>query len=157
MEDRANRINVLWDKGRNMYAALFRELDDVRRDVGDEKLGDWCFHEARISLCFILDAAKLLEKLDAKRERDALARAKAFEQERRRAERAKPRDNENDNATKLENVRLRARVAELEEQIARDNETKPETKGNIGRPCKGDRPMTAYERLKAFRARQRAH
>jgi hypothetical protein len=76
------------------------------------------------------------------------------------AERAKHNDNENDNATKLENARLRARVAELEEKLARANETanetKPITKGNIGRPCKGDRPMTGYERVKAFRERQRA-
>jgi hypothetical protein len=70
---------------------------------------------------------------------------------------AKHHDNETDNATKLENARLRARVAELEKQLARANETKPLTKGNVGRPCKGDRPMTGYERLKAYRARQRAN
>jgi hypothetical protein len=76
------------------------------------------------------------------------------------APRAKHNDNENDNATKLENARLRARVAELEEQLALANETANETKhvtkGRVGRPCKGDRPMTGYERLKAWRARVRS-
>jgi hypothetical protein len=56
--------------------------------------------------------------------------------------------------------RLRARVAELEAILAaRDNEmkrngeAKPKNKG--GRPCHGDRPMTGYERLKAWRERRR--
>jgi hypothetical protein len=66
-----------------------------------------------------------------------------------RAERAKHHDNETNNVVRLEDARPRGR--------APDNETKPITKGKGGRPCKGDRPMTGYERLKAYRARQRAN
>ena len=69
---------------------------------------------------------------------------------------AKRHDNENDNATKLENAKLRARVAELEGQLARANKTITKSNGR-GRLCKGDRPMTGYERLKAWRERQRAN
>jgi hypothetical protein len=35
------------------------------------------------------------------------------------------------------------------------NETKPITKNKGGRPCNGVRPMTGYERLKAYRERKR--
>lgn len=90
----------------------------------------------------------------------------------------------NDNALKLDNERLRAHVAALEqhiEDIEGDNveltgeiakleaqlaatkrnetklngETKPETKSKGGRPPIGVVAMTANERLRAFRARQR--
>jgi hypothetical protein len=157
-------MRVLWDKGRNMYAAFFLEIEDALREVGGDNFAHWCLWELEIGLMSIRNATGLLQKIDAKKILDATARARLHERykkdiEKTRAERAKRNDNENDNATKLENAKLRARVAELEEQLARANETanetKPITKGNGGRPCKGDRPMTGYERLKAFRARQR--
>jgi hypothetical protein len=74
---------------------------------------------------------------------------------------AKQHDNKTaDNAANLEIASLRARVAELEAQLAaRANDTKPngeaKPKNKGGRPCLGDRPMSGYERLKAWRVRQR--
>src|ERR1700730_8849449 len=149
--DRINRMRTLWKKGRNMYASFFTELGEVRKEIGDEALAHWCAAELYIGLSVINDSAKLLLKGDAQRVRDDLARAKAAEKAS-----AKPRDNKTHN----ENVILRARVAELEAQLAahdnemkRNGEAQPKNKG--GRPCLGDRPMTGYQRLKAWRQRQR--
>lgn len=149
-------MRTLWKKGRNMYASFFAELGEVRQEIGDEALPHWCMTELHIGISVCHDCAKLLRGADEKRARDDLKRAKAAEKERHH-------DNKTDNAT-IELGQLRARIAELEEQLAaRDNETKlnqsdNETKRNKGgRPCNGERPMTGYERLKAYRARQRSH
>jgi hypothetical protein len=90
MDDRVERLRVLWNKGRNMYAAFFSELDAVRHDVGDENLSDWCFNELHISLSIISDMASLLKKPDADHVRMELAKAR-LAQQRARSEQARLR------------------------------------------------------------------
>jgi hypothetical protein len=77
MDDRAEKLRVLWKKARNMYASFFTELDAVRHEIGDDKLADWCFEELHMSLSIISSTASLLRKVDADRVRTDLADAQA--------------------------------------------------------------------------------
>jgi hypothetical protein len=77
MDDRAEKLRVLWKKARNMYASFFTELDAVRHEIGDDKLADWCFEELHMSLSIISSTASLLRKVDADRVRSDLADAQA--------------------------------------------------------------------------------
>jgi hypothetical protein len=198
--DTAHRLRTEWKKARNMFAAFFTELAEVRKEIGDEALDEWVKKNLFTDgLQTVRNAAYLLGGTDAKREQDWLKRGIAAARSAKREAKATPAHHDNKTETKQDNTRarraehivppplprtkeemlarrktgradnetiaLRARVAELEQQLAatHDNETvkrngeaKPVAKRKGGRPCNGERPMTGYERLKAFRERQRA-
>jgi hypothetical protein len=73
--ERASKLRVLWNKGRNMYSAFYSELNEARREIGDEQFANWCFTELRISLSILNEAARLLKSADAGVVRTELARA----------------------------------------------------------------------------------
>jgi hypothetical protein len=97
--DRAARLRVLWNRGRQIYTSFFSELGQTRAEIGDEQIGDWCFYELQISLSNCNRIAGILKDADARREKDDLAIAheqerkqkrerRALEKQRREAERA---------------------------------------------------------------------
>jgi hypothetical protein len=100
MEDRVHRMRTLQKKGRNMYAAFFAELSEVRKEIGGEELQQWCFRELHISLSFILDWSKLLLKDDERRVRAEFARAKEAEKAAKLKIRAAAVDNKTDNSAR---------------------------------------------------------
>jgi flagellar biosynthesis GTPase FlhF len=89
--DSAQRLRVMWNKGRNMYSAFYTELDSVRREVGDDQFADWCFHKLRISLSILNETARVLKAADASVVKTELAKAREVEKEakKRAAEQAK--------------------------------------------------------------------
>jgi hypothetical protein len=141
MDDRAERIRVLWNKGRNMGAAAFTELEAVRQEIADEeKFVDWCIYELHISSSIIYRAADLLKKVDADRVKADLAQARKCERDQKRAAKVaitkrSVSDNKTDNKTPAAVI-----------TIETDDETQRRP------PCQG---RSGNERLKAYRARHR--
>jgi hypothetical protein len=77
--ERAARLRVLWNRGRNIYTSFYTELDAARSDVGDERFADWCFYELRISLSILNDTARVLKSADAAVVRREWAQAREVE------------------------------------------------------------------------------
>lgn len=85
MDDgKIERLRVLWGKGRHMYSSFFAEVSEVRKEVGDDHLADWCFDELQISLSIIYNVSDILKKADADRVKMELAPAHNVEQARKR-------------------------------------------------------------------------
>jgi regulator of replication initiation timing/molybdopterin converting factor small subunit len=75
MPEQAERLRALWKSGRDKYVSFFAVLSEVKREVGDDKLSDWCFYELRIPLPVIVRAHGLLTEADAARVKADLAAA----------------------------------------------------------------------------------
>jgi hypothetical protein len=87
MDPHAQRLTALWKSGRDKYRSFFTVLNEVRREIGDDALGDWCRNELRIGLSVILDVRKLLNKTDSEVVRAELATANKAEREKAKLER----------------------------------------------------------------------
>lgn len=98
LTSQAERLRVLWKSGRDKYVSFFAVLNEVRKEIGDEALPNWCFDNLRIGITTITKAKGLLIETDreivkgdlaaankAHHEQAAAAR-KAREEERRRKE-----------------------------------------------------------------------
>ena len=81
----AERLRALWKSGRDKYASFFHVFSDVRKEVGDANLADWCYRELRISLDIVLMAGKTLTKIDGERVKAEFAAANKVENEKRAA------------------------------------------------------------------------
>ena len=77
----AQRVRVLWEKGRNYFNSFYTELSQVRAEIGnDTEFTKWCMMELRVSVGIISDMSAILKKVDAARVRSELASARATEQ-----------------------------------------------------------------------------
>jgi hypothetical protein len=79
--ERAARLRVLWNRGRNIYSSFYTELDEARREIGDARFADWCFNELRISLSILNETVRVLKSADAGVVKAELARARDAEKE----------------------------------------------------------------------------
>jgi hypothetical protein len=89
LQEEAHRLCVLLDKGQNMFAAFFAELENLRPRITDEVLGDWCFWNLGISLNSLHQIAKIFDDADADRTRASLKKARLLAQEQAAAEKAR--------------------------------------------------------------------
>ena len=64
MEHPAQKLKVLWKSGRDKYQTFFIVLNEVRQEIGDEALPNWCYDELRIGLPVITRVAGILKKTD---------------------------------------------------------------------------------------------
>lgn len=81
----ADRLRALWKSGRDKYRSFFTTLEEVRHEIGDEALPDWCFHNLHISFSVIESASKLIQSIDADKIRKTLAAAKETARQQRAA------------------------------------------------------------------------
>jgi hypothetical protein len=76
LDDQANRMRALWRSGRDKYRSFFAVLGDVRRELGDTALAEWCFTKLGISIGVITKASELLHETDMEIVKAELAAAK---------------------------------------------------------------------------------
>lgn len=88
----AQHMRVAFDKGINYLNSFFALFDTKRKEVGDAKLGDWCFYQLRISLSIVNKISEVLDDTDRVRVQDSLKQARELEKqqavEKREAEKA---------------------------------------------------------------------
>jgi hypothetical protein len=75
-----------------MFTTFYKELDEARKEVGDEKFADFCFYELKISLSILLDTSNILKKSDRGVIKMQWAEARKIEKEVKRAEVQKERE-----------------------------------------------------------------
>jgi len=69
-----------------MYAAFFCELEEARKEIGNEKFADWCLFELGIGLSVLTDVMGVLKKEDAARVKAEFVQARHQEREKKRHE-----------------------------------------------------------------------
>jgi hypothetical protein len=89
LQEEARRMQVLFNKGQNMVAAFYAELENLRPQITDELLGDWCFWNLGFSLNGLNRVAKIFDDANADRVRASLKKARLLEQEQTAEERAR--------------------------------------------------------------------
>jgi hypothetical protein len=68
--DRAAHMRVLWERGENMFASFFAELEAIRTEfVDDSKFRRWCIDDLHIPLSTCFRISDLLRESDAIRVR----------------------------------------------------------------------------------------
>jgi hypothetical protein len=65
LDSQAQRLRALWKSGRDKYASFFVVLDEVRAEIGNDALADWCFDNLRIGISVIRQTRKVLRETDA--------------------------------------------------------------------------------------------
>jgi hypothetical protein len=65
LHSQASRLRALWKSGRDKYSSFFAVLEEVRREIGNDALSDWCFDNLHISMSAIVKARKVLRETDA--------------------------------------------------------------------------------------------
>jgi hypothetical protein len=119
--EQTERMQILWKKGRNLFASFFTELDTTRRQIGnDELFSDWCFYHLGVGVIQLSEVATILKRDDADRIRNELAAAKRAEADHLAAER---------HARKLEKIEreneiARKRLEKADRQAAKIEESK---------------------------------
>jgi hypothetical protein len=84
-----NNLRVRWKKGRNYFGTFFTELEQIQKKFNDDKAFEhWCFDKLRLGVSILTDCARLLNKTDAARVKEDLARAREVERKQKAAERA---------------------------------------------------------------------
>lgn len=79
------RMRHIWKDARGKYASFFACLEEVRQEVGNEALSDWCIDNLRVSLDNIVKFKIFLRDDDAARVKRELAEAiKASKEQKRR-------------------------------------------------------------------------
>jgi hypothetical protein len=89
----AERLRALWKSGRAKYASFFQVLEEVRAQIGDAALADWCIDNLQIGLTAINTTSRLLTQTDGEIVRANLAAARQAEQD-AREERRRTRQRE---------------------------------------------------------------
>jgi flagellar biosynthesis GTPase FlhF len=83
-----DRAKVLWSKGQNFFSAFFAELQNVRKEIGNDAMfSKWCWDELHLGLMAITRVADVLSVVDAAKAKAELATTRAAEQEQKRKER----------------------------------------------------------------------
>jgi hypothetical protein len=108
LDERAARLRALWKSGRDKYSSFYTVLGEVRPEIGDDALPNWCFDNLRIGIDVITETAKVLRGVDAKIAKADLAAAKEAGR-RKRHEMSAP-------ARAARVNQLLARIRELEAQ-----------------------------------------
>ena len=72
-----DRLRALWKSGRDKYTSFFAVLDEVRKEVGDDKFDAWCMRELMIGPSVITKVTGILHESDAKRIKADLKRARS--------------------------------------------------------------------------------
>ena len=67
------RMRHLWKDARSKYVSFFTCLSEVRREIGDDALEEWCRKELLIGLTAINKAVGLLQDIDAARTKTELS------------------------------------------------------------------------------------
>ena len=88
----AERLRALWKSGRDKYASFFTVLNEVRQQIGDHNMPEYCIKELQIGPSAIDNITGILSRADAAIARAELAAAKKVEQDRIRQKRE--RENE---------------------------------------------------------------
>src|SRR5580765_5065496 len=89
----AERLIALWKSGRDKYRSFFTVLNEVRREIGDKELANWCFHELHIGMSVINHVIGVFNKSEAAAVKTELAEANRIEKERLKQQREKERQN----------------------------------------------------------------
>jgi hypothetical protein len=77
----ADRMKVSWKRAREHYQTFFALLDEVRREVGDDKLSMWCYYNLGFGLDRILQISTVLTKDTENSVKQSLAAAREFERQ----------------------------------------------------------------------------
>lgn len=80
----AERLKALWKSGHDKYKSFFAVLAEVRNEIGDEALPNWCYYNLGIGMSAIAAASKILFGIDAEKAKKELAAAKKAETEEKR-------------------------------------------------------------------------
>ena len=134
------RMRHLWKDARAKYVSFFACLSEVRREIGDDALEEWCRKELLIGLIAINKAAGLLQDIDAARTKTELSNvAQAAKGKRELEAHAKKMEKiERQNALdakRAENAVVKAAKAE---QIKREKKAKDAAVRKQRRADKGD-------------------
>jgi hypothetical protein len=73
------RLKALWKSGRDKYRSFYTVLGDVRKEIGDEALAEFCLKELQIGLSVITNTANVLIRVDSEAVRTELAEANRIE------------------------------------------------------------------------------
>jgi hypothetical protein len=83
-----DKLRVLWQKGRNYFTSFFIELENIRREIGNDKeFASWCFMDFHVGLDALVGVSDVLKATDAKIIKRELATALELEKEERKAKR----------------------------------------------------------------------
>jgi hypothetical protein len=77
LREQVQRLRALWKSGRDKYRSFFAVLNEVRMEIGDDALKDWCFDRLRIAFSAINVTANILGDVDGKIARASLKAARA--------------------------------------------------------------------------------
>jgi hypothetical protein len=117
----AHKLQVLWKSARDKYRSFFYVLEEVRSEIGDEALPEWCRDNLHIRLPVISKSTKLLRGTDAEKAKAdlaaALAAANKAEKEQRIAETAAKRK-EREDAAYQRDLEKAQRAATLDETLS---------------------------------------
>lgn len=149
LDEHANRLRVLWKTGRDKYASFFAVLEEVRAEIGNDALSNWCFHNLSISLSTIVKISEVLVKTDQDIVKRNTAAALAAEKTKNREEREANRKAREDAAAarQLEKEKRAQELADEKLVTAQKNKAVEETKTATKKakaPSKR-RPRTAAE------------
>jgi len=117
LDEQAQRLKALWKSGRDKYQSFFAVLDEVRKQVGDDDLANWCFDHLRIGMSVIVQTTKVLTETDEGAMKASLRRAESLNKQLDRA-RARIADLEAQLGAAVSNGAAAVRIRELEAQVA---------------------------------------
>ena len=86
-EQTPERLKALWKSGRDKYRSFFTVLNEVRREIGDAALADWCRKELQIGMSIIVSTTDVLNKADAAMTRKEFTAAAKAERDKAKHER----------------------------------------------------------------------
>lgn len=88
MTERAQKILVLWNKGRNYFTTFFSELEQVRNEMANDRtFAKWCEEELSLSIGVMADVSNILKRADAAIVKQQLSTARAAEKANKKSER----------------------------------------------------------------------
>lgn len=159
LKHQSERLRALWKSGRDKYASFFSVLNEVRAEIGDEALGNWCFDELRIGLSVIMDIRRLLTATDAdivKADLAAARKAEKDQKDRESAARRKAKDIE-DQQREAERQAREIRKAEHAKKLAElKDATKKVDEREKTRARRAADPKMSGEHANAGAAKRRA-
>jgi hypothetical protein len=145
------RMRHLWKDARGKYVSFFACLSEVRKEIGDEALEEWCRKELLIGLVAINKAAGLLQDIDAARTKSELTSVSQAAKEKRELEaHAKRMEKvERENALAAKKVENALRKAEKEAEEKKEKRSAIAAENKRRRAEKDARDGNAVTRAKA--------
>src|SRR5262249_16630479 len=87
LEEKATRMRALWKSGRDKYVSFYSTLNEVRAEIVDKELPNWCFDNLRIGFSVIHGMHKVLKDTDAAIVKASMAASKIADDLSKREER----------------------------------------------------------------------